>query len=203
MLLKSFSKNVEYLIDVGCGKGKKLNQLQEQTGIKTIGIDYGANIHECVTNFPDKIWIEKNIESEELFDLDLNYKNCGIIFSDVIEHLLEPEIVLFQFKKIIEKAQFIIISTPERDRERGGNDFGPPKNETHVREWSINELRDLYKLFNLPIILHGLTRNNDVENRLTTIITVFSKTINLGIDPQYKHALYFDESNKPCYTYID
>jgi hypothetical protein len=37
------------------------------------------------------------------------------------------------------KFRFLVISTPERDIVRGGNDFGPPENPAHYREWNGTE----------------------------------------------------------------
>ena len=38
--------------------------------------------------------------------------------------------------------QYLVISTPERDTKLGKNDYGPPENISHYREWNQYEFKD-------------------------------------------------------------
>jgi hypothetical protein len=37
---------------------------------------------------------------------------------------------------------WLIISTPERDAVAGKNDYGPPRNTAHYREWNVAEFNE-------------------------------------------------------------
>ena len=63
-----------------------------------------------------------------------------IICADVIEHLSNPDDLLDFISEI--NFRQLIISTPERDRVAGKNDFGPPENTAHYREWNAIEFKN-------------------------------------------------------------
>lgn len=78
-----------------------------------------------------------------------------IICSDVIEHLVDPDILLSFLEK--SNFKFLILSTPERDsvqmKQRGLLWDGPPVNEAHVREWNFEEFEQ-YISYKFKIIDH-------------------------------------------------
>ena len=76
--------------------------------------------------------------------------NC----SDVIEHVLDPDELLNNIKKI-KNVKYIFISTPDRNliySER----FGPPYNTSHIREWTFEELKS-YISKHFDVIDHVVT----------------------------------------------
>jgi hypothetical protein len=65
-----------------------------------------------------------------------------------------------------------LLSTPERDLVRGREHLGPPGNPCHLREWSIRELDAFLRDRGIEHRSVGLTRDNDLHNRLETILAV-------------------------------
>jgi hypothetical protein len=63
-----------------------------------------------------------------------------VICADVIEHLDNPDDLLDFIDDI--DFRLLIISTPERDGQAGKNDFGPPENTSHYREWNAVEFKN-------------------------------------------------------------
>jgi hypothetical protein len=63
-----------------------------------------------------------------------------VICSDVIEHMQNPDILMDFIQSI--QSREIIFSTPERNMQAGVNDFGPPENPSHYREWDEIEFRN-------------------------------------------------------------
>jgi SAM-dependent methyltransferase len=62
-----------------------------------------------------------------------------IICADVIEHLVDPDVVLRWIRLFSKPTSRIVLSTPERDLRRGRRSLGPPENLGHVREWNSRE----------------------------------------------------------------
>lgn len=132
--------NIDRVIDVGCGVGRKLVHVhKENPGVEIIGIDQESPIEYCKKTYGFGSWYSDDFESSHLSN---NIKSKLIISSDVIEHLINPNLLLNYIKSKIEKDGVIILSTPERDLLRGpGCNYSP--NKHHVREWSYKEF-ELY-----------------------------------------------------------
>lgn len=126
------SNNFNSVLDVGAGSGYKLLKYFGENN--TIGIDLQQTVDFLNDKYPQKKWLSHDISE----NLDLNVDI--VIASDIIEHILEPNILLDFMKNI--NFKFGIISTPERDRARGKNDIGPPKNYHHIREWNKDEFKN-------------------------------------------------------------
>ena len=168
------SLNASSLIDLGCGTGEKLVETGQKFGLVTIGIDYGLNIQGCKTRFPGSIWIDRDLEQDEIFS-SVDMRGSVVIHSDVIEHLRDPAFVLNSLRGYANDVAAILISTPDRDLVRGSQDCGPPRNRAHVREWGLTEFASLLESFSLSPVFVGYTRENTVSNRWTTILAVISQ----------------------------
>jgi SAM-dependent methyltransferase len=117
------------VIDVGCGSAYKLLKYLEQ--YDTIGVEISPTYEWLLNKYPERRWMK----FDELADLHIS--TDLIICSDVIEHVENPDNFL-QFLSGINCSRFII-STPERDGIAGRNDYGPPENVSHYREWNAEE----------------------------------------------------------------
>lgn len=161
----------KYVIDIGCGNAFKLTKLYPDFQI--IGIDYGINILSCIKEYSFGTWIEHDLESPQKlrFSEDI-LKDSIIICADVIEHLINPVFLLMNIKEMLEISKICLISTPERDLERGTEDFGPPQNSAHVREWNINELTQLLQSFGLNVKFTGLTVSDNVSKKRNTSLII-------------------------------
>lgn len=146
---KNLAKENSYnsIIDIGCGSGYKLLRHFGEYPT-TIGIDVGNTYEFLKKKYPHKIWLDANELDYSQLEADL------VISSDVIEHLLDPVSHLSNIKKI-KGVKSIIISTP--DRLLLDNKYGPPRNETHIREWTGTEFRRFIESQNFKIISHQIT----------------------------------------------
>jgi len=157
------------IIDVGCGSGQKLVPLAKN--FKIIGFDYGDNIKRCKKEYSFGTWISWDFEKSEYLDISNDIlKSSVIICADVIEHLIDPSNLLKNIKKFLEYSPMCLLSTPERDLVRGTNDFGPPLNSHHVREWNMEELMKLLSSHSINIAFKALTANNDKDYKQHTIL---------------------------------
>ena len=169
------------IIDIGCGRAKKVARLrEEQPSWNFIGVDYKSNIAWCKYNYNFGVWIEADLERPSLLFSDRDLKKTIVICADVIEHLISPAPLLDEIRSLLNNgACEAIISTPERDLTRGTDDFGPPANPCHVREWSTAEFRALLQAWDFRVDHLGLTRSHDAAPDEKTILAVVSRRVKL------------------------
>lgn len=129
--LQSDSKRI---LDFGCGSAFKF--MSRFSNFETVGIDVPETVSFLREEYPDRTWIETGELTPEMFDdFDL------VISSDVIEHLIEPDLLLDALAR--SNAGNIILSTPARELliRRGDKPLGPPTNPHHFLEWTTEEFR--------------------------------------------------------------
>jgi len=165
----------EYIIDVGCGNGLKLQKFQNR--FKIIAIDNGINESIIKQNIDLYKYIDINLE-EGLPYLDEEWiSDSVIIVSNVLEHLLDPDTLLLNLSDISNRCHALIISTPERDLLYGANQIGPPSDNRRVREWNEVEFRALLKAYSFPEYMIGLTINNDKSQEKNNQIILLGKIV--------------------------
>lgn len=148
---KLFKKqNLKSVCDIGCGAGVKLNKFFNGNKSTVFGIDQKHAIEFCQERYKDSGINFKidNFEEPSLTDLP---KFDMIISSDVIEHLVNPNILLNYIKTISNKDTLIVLSTPERDKLRGKDNFCSNKPE-HIREWNQEEFLKYLDYMNFDVI---------------------------------------------------
>jgi SAM-dependent methyltransferase len=122
------------LCDVGCGTGEKLKNIHKSdSSLKIIGVDQSHVINYCLKNHNFGEWLVDDFAKPSS-----NFSSDITICSDVIEHLVDPDILLGYLKRITVPGGLILISTPDRDRVRGRNCLNSP-NKQHIREWNFSE----------------------------------------------------------------
>lgn len=136
--------NFTKIVDIGTGSGYKL--LKNFDDLETLGIDLPPTVEWLRKTYPNKQWSDK-FEPVSGYDM--------IIASDVIEHIPDPDTLL----NLIENSRpkLVVLSTPDRDLLKHGHD-GPPKNKSHVREWTTPEFKEYIS-----------TRFEIVEHRITNV----------------------------------
>ncbi len=124
--------NYTRVLDFGCGSGYKLLKYFKDYHIA--GMDVEPTISFLKNKYPENIWHDSNLCDNSKLDYEI------IICADVIEHVLRPDYLMERLlnTKNLEK---IVISTPERELVYEGEHSGPPKNNTHIREWNFEEFR--------------------------------------------------------------
>jgi hypothetical protein len=165
---------LDRVVDVGCGSGEKLVAMHPDHEI--IGLDYGVNLEACREEYEFGRWVDHDLESEGPLPLgEEDLSSSVLVCADVIEHLVAPERLLFKLRSALDYASALVLSTPERELLWGEDHLGPPPNPCHVREWSRPELGALLKREGFE---HGelhLTRSNDVDNDMRTIMAVIGR----------------------------
>lgn len=163
--------NCAYIIDLGCGNGKKLKEFHPQFQI--IGVDIGYNLKFCRSNYPFGLWLDQDLGNPKAINIHEDIlKKSVIICADVIEHLVNPAYLLCNIKKIMDYSPACLISTPERDHLLDSDSFGPPKNIHHVREWNMTEFINLLNAFGFNIEFYGLTISNGLTKRKETSLVI-------------------------------
>jgi GT2 family glycosyltransferase len=166
--------NFSYVIDIGCGNGDKLNDVQIDFGLQGIGLDFQSSIEAAVARYPDSKWIDANLQDVNVASGLLNrlspFLPAVIILSDVIEHLPDVRPCLKLIRDLIaaDENSFVIISTPDRERQNREEILSVPPNKAHIREWSLKELTDLILNFGFEISRCGWTRANQFDEYYTT-----------------------------------
>jgi predicted TPR repeat methyltransferase len=162
------------IVDLGCGNGDRLAALHPRFQI--VGVDLGANLEICRTRHPFGRWLEHDLDSDAALPLAADDAD-GTVFvaADVVEHLRRPERMLARVRAALERAEYLVLSTPERELTWGAHHRGPPPNLAHVREWTQGELRSFLGRCGFTDFTTELTRSNDDENRLATILAVIRR----------------------------
>ena len=132
--------------DLGCGSGFKL--IQFFPDYYTCGIDIDPAYAYCAAKWPEREWILSDLEAVPKQPVEL------LICSDVIEHFVDPNLLLAYIKKINPKQA--VLSTPVLDIYWPGHN-GPPGHVYHVREWHMNEFAAYIGSW-FPIVRHDNVR---------------------------------------------
>jgi len=125
------AKGLSRVCDVGCGSAFKLLRCFADCDI--VGFDVKTTCEWLRSRYPAYSWFELDFKTAPPVRGDL------VIASDVIEHVLYPEELLSYILALDPK--YIVLSTPDRNLLGAGTHDGPPRNPTHVREWSYAELQ--------------------------------------------------------------
>lgn len=170
------------VLDLGCGKAGKLAPLTGRYEI--VGWDFGRNLAYCRSEHPWGTWLEADFDSDDAVDMDCELlRQSVVVSSDVIEHLRHPANLLSIIRRMLATADAAVLSTPDRVRTWGAAHRGPPPNYCHLREWALDEFRELLGWYGLTVAYCGYTRANtlDVEGRsIIAVCTGTAITANQG-----------------------
>lgn len=129
--------NLSRIVDVGCGFATKLAYLNRQIpNLDIIGIDQAHPIEFCRERYDFGKWLVDDFENPS--QLEAIPHPDLVICADVIEHVLNPDILLDYIKALSKGGGYIIMSTPDRDALRGVDCMHSPHPQ-HIREWSKEE----------------------------------------------------------------
>jgi SAM-dependent methyltransferase len=147
------------VLDVGCGTGQKLVKHFDKKADRLIGLDQGSGIQRARREFPEATWIEGDVATDEVWTRADALRPDLVICADVIEHLVDPIVLLDRIHDIA--CDRVVLSTPDRSRLDGAPPLGPPLNPRHVREWTMDELQALVRShgFTVEVARHFLPRS--------------------------------------------
>jgi uncharacterized protein (TIRG00374 family) len=142
----------DVIIDIGCGSGVQLKEIDRHGYSLAIGIDVNLNAIRFAR--------ERSIPNTEFIIADaqcLPLKSSSadkIICAEIIEHLKRPDQIINEIDRILKRGGAVVITTPN-DRSVWGvyeflwDVFGRGRNygETHLRFFSESSLRNNFSAF--------------------------------------------------------
>ncbi|SCA63541.1 hypothetical protein SCG7109_AR_00110 [Chlamydiales bacterium SCGC AG-110-M15] len=136
------------VIDLGCGVPSKLAHFISPLCSDISIVDQATQEPFNKKHYPAFAFYPADLEKD---NLEIDRRFDLVICSDVIEHLLDPSKLLLTIKRLMKSDGIAVISTPERDFERGEDCLSSPKPE-HVREWNSLEFINFleHSGFNVP-----------------------------------------------------
>jgi 2-polyprenyl-6-hydroxyphenyl methylase/3-demethylubiquinone-9 3-methyltransferase len=148
------SEGLGSVLDVGCGIAYKLVTYLEPVAETSVGIDQQTAIDLARKLHPQArsrfvvTDLERSAETGlGTFDL--------VVSIDVIEHLLDPDLLLDFIRAHCHRESWVVLSTPERDVRRGPDNMKSPR-KVHVREWNRSELRRYLESHGFQVVRQDL-----------------------------------------------
>jgi len=117
------------VLDLGCGTAYKT--LKYFRKADTLGLEIEPTLSLLREKYPERCWGESDFSRVPQGSFSL------VVCADVIEHIVDPDDLLDFISRI--DFQTCVMSTPDRDTLN--NPSGPPRNPSHLREWSFTEFR--------------------------------------------------------------
>lgn len=156
------------IVDVGCGAARKSLLLVDE--FELIGLDRAPIVGQITDN--RGTWVAADLERPgEIGFLVESVEGAVIVCSDVIEHLVHPEVLVGELASLCAAtASTLVLSTPDRVRTRGSRHRGPSPNRGHVQEWTLEELSAWLVDVGFALTEATWTRSNDHEPHLATCL---------------------------------
>ncbi len=107
-LLAMIPEGCERVLDVGCSAGTLSAHLKE-AGVEVVGIELDPEMVKKAELVLDKV-ICANLESD-IIEFPENHFDC-ILCADVIEHLINPDVVLQKLASWLKPSGSIVVSMP-------------------------------------------------------------------------------------------
>ncbi len=106
-LLEKHSNFDGPLLEIGCGRGKKTTWLGSFEQFKVVGVDVDA---EEIQRAKHNITPYTQFICQDIFDMTDQYP--GILLTEVLEHIPEPQAFLQQIYHLCKPGGFLILTTP-------------------------------------------------------------------------------------------
>lgn len=132
------ARSLQSCVDVGCGPAVKFEAMVAPEVRSAVGIDQRAIIDYCRHTYGAEHRYQ--IDDLEAPRLKLSFVPDLAICCDVVEHLVDPDILMRYLNGLGGPQTLFLISTPDRDRVRGPNALSV-SNRDHVREWTFDEFQ--------------------------------------------------------------
>ncbi|MGY3793719.1 class I SAM-dependent methyltransferase [uncultured Aquimarina sp.] len=170
-MLDFLPKNTKTLLDVGCGEGAFASMIKEKFQTETWGIELMKEEGEKAKKLLDKVFIG---EVEGFIDeLPDDYFDT-IYFNDVLEHLVDPYVVLEKMKSKLSKDGVIISSIPNMRYHSALKNLVLNKNweyedhgimdKTHLRFFTGKSIANMYTRLGYKIITHkGINKTKSIK----------------------------------------
>lgn len=173
-MLKFVPQNASRILDVGCGAGyfgKEIKAFSTHQNTEVWGVDINENAKSVAEKNIDKLLIG---DIETIVDeLPENYFDA-IFFNDVLEHLVNPDMILDLMKSKLSKNGVIISSIPNI-RHHGAlkrilvdKDFRYEESgifdQTHLRFFTEKSIRRLFESQGYEIVsMEGINKTKSLR----------------------------------------
>ena len=165
------SLECDTLIDIGCDQVNQLKPLQSE--FRLIGLGRGASTTAAAQAVPSGIWLEVDPENLDLSEMPADVlARSVVVCSEMIQTVVDPRSLLAALRHLLRHAPALVLSTPDRERTYGKQHKGPPPNQSHVRQWSLAELRALLEREGFVLASSTHTRSNVRSKDLSTAMIV-------------------------------
>ncbi|WP_299257004.1 class I SAM-dependent methyltransferase [uncultured Aquimarina sp.] len=181
-MLDFLPENTKTLLDVGCGEGAFASFIKEKYQTETWGIELMKEEGEKAKKLLDKVFIGE-VESyiDELPDDHFD----AIYFNDVLEHLVDPYMVLEKIKSKLSKDGVIISSIPNMRYHSALKNLVLKKNweyedhgimdKTHLRFFTGKSIANMYTRLGYKILTHkGINKTKSIKPYLYNIPMFFT-----------------------------
>lgn len=162
------------LLDIGCGSGAKLSKVSEAKRI--IGCDIGANLVTFSHEHPRWEPWEVDLEHVHAGALpSLPWSSVVVVCADVIEHLIDPTALAVVLGELTGLGAIVVVTTPDRARLGPETQSGPPRNPSHVREWTLSELEGYLASSGGSIAFAGHTISDNLRRTRQTSLVILDE----------------------------
>ncbi len=130
------------VLDIGCGDGALSYLISKIKGGRIFGVDPSQEAVRIAKRKFKEAGLE-NFFFKKGSGYKLPFKNQSfnfVILADVIEHVLYPQKILKEAKRVLKKNGFLIVSSVIKQ-----NSF--PEDKMHIREYSVDELKKITSKF--------------------------------------------------------
>jgi 2-polyprenyl-3-methyl-5-hydroxy-6-metoxy-1,4-benzoquinol methylase len=181
-MIQFLPSDANKILDVGCGNGAFADALKDITNAEVWGIEYMEDQAKIALGKLDKVF---SGPCENFLDeLPDNYFDA-IYFNDVLEHLVDPYMVLDKIKNKLTNNGVVISSVPNVRHHKTFLktlfhkdwkylDHGV-MDRTHLRFFTGKSIRAMYEDLGYTVLLHkGLNKSKSIKPFLYNIPLLFT-----------------------------
>jgi 2-polyprenyl-3-methyl-5-hydroxy-6-metoxy-1,4-benzoquinol methylase len=181
-MIQFLPSDANKILDVGCGNGAFAEALKDITNAEVWGIEYMEDQAKIALGKLDKVF---SGSCENFLDeLPDNYFDA-IYFNDVLEHLVDPYMVLDKIKNKLTNNGVVISSVPNVRHHKTFLktlfhkdwkylDHGV-MDRTHLRFFTGKSIRAMYEDLGYTVLLHkGLNKSKSIKPFLYNIPLLFT-----------------------------
>jgi len=182
-MIQYMPKQPKTIIDIGCGNGAFAEVLKEQTGAEVWGIEYMDREAQVAK---DKLYKVYSGKCEDYIDKLPDEYFDVVYFNDILEHLVDPYMVLDKIKKKLSKGGVVISSIPNVryhntfmrlliKKDWRYEDFGV-MDRTHLRFFTKKSIRAMYEDLGYTVVINtGINRSKSIKPYLYNIPVLFTQ----------------------------
>lgn len=181
-MMKYLPENPKKIIDIGCGNGGFAAMLKEKTGAEAWGIEYMDDEAQIAKEKLDTVFSGK---CEDFLDELPNGYFDVIYFNDVLEHLVDPYMVLDKIKYKLTFNGVVISSIPnvryygtflkvlfKKEWKYEGHGV---MDKTHLRFFTGKSIRRMYEELGYSVIVNeGINKSKSIRPYLYNILVLFT-----------------------------